>query len=333
MTTLHVTERERDLLLVTQALFEPRRRAIVVPLVREANGLPPAIGRSAMLALQDTLAKGVARTLAREATRAGVALAPRAPTLRFSTASFQLLRWLLAERLASPSVARLPDAKTPWTAADQVLAGLVVDLAREAGVARHVLSQPSVQRAPLVALYAIDDVAAVWPAVPDGTALATGELADVVALLRAPLARRWRDVELGKRAIAEPATRLAIGRAQGQVLDGLVRTAVAGGRLDVAAFLLDGMDAALRAGTTPWGVGLDPLAPLGARAEARRAEVAPLRAVGVIGAERARLRLVGFVDDDYEVARARLRELEPFETVFSCAEAVVRDADDLEEPS
>lgn len=332
MTTLHVTERERDLLLVTQALFEPRKHAIVVPLVREANGLPPAIGRSAMLALQDTLAKGVARTLAREAARAGVALAPRAPALRFSAASFQLLRWLLAERLASPSVPRLPDAKTPWTAADQVLAGLVVDLAREAGVARHVLSQPSVQRAPLVALYAIDDVAAVWPAVPDGTALATGELADVVALLRAPLARRWRDVELGKRAIAEPTRRLAIGRAQGQVLEGLVRTAIAGGRLDVAAFLLDGMDAALRAGT-PWGVGLDPLAPLGARAQARRAEVAPLRAVGAIAAERARLRLVGFVDDDYEVARARLRELEPFETVFSRAEAVVRDADDLEEPS
>lgn len=315
---------ELDLLTIARALFEPRQHAVVAPLLRTARPLGPAIGRTSMGVLEDTLAKGLVRMAARDVASAVEPL-PRAPSLHVSSGSFRFLHWLAEAPLAAPEVPSLEvDDEAPQTPADQLLVILGLELARSAAVLQTLLAQSWVQRAPLAWLYATDDLARV--ALPR-----TAPDLDAVALLPRTLAARLQTVERAKALQTSPAERARIGRAQASLFDSLVPAAIAGRRWDSLRFLLDGVMPLLRVEPTVWAAPLDPQSALSARAEARRLAVAPLRAVGTIGATHARLRLVGFVDDEYDEAQKTLRLLAPWGDVFARAEAQVRAAEGLED--
>jgi hypothetical protein len=263
------------------------------------------------------------RTIARDVASSLEPL-PRAPLLHLSAASFRFLHWLCESPLAAPKVPALPDDDAPQTLADQLLVVLGLELARSAAVLPTLLAQPWVQRAPLAWLFATDDFA---PLPMPSLALDL----DAVALLPRTLANRLRVVERAKARMTAPVERVRVGRAQATLLESLVPAAIARGRWDSLRFLLDGVTPLLRAEPTVWAAPLDPQSALSARVEARRLGVAPLRAVVTIGVSHARLRLVGFVDDEYDDAQKVLRLLAPWQDVFAHAELVVRAADGLED--
>jgi hypothetical protein len=319
---------EHDLLSIARAIFEPRQWPTVASLVLSKRTVPSTLGRSAMRVLEDTLAKGLVRMLGREAARAGVAL-PRPPQLRFTGTSFRLVGWLLREPLGAETAAPLL-AMEPPSLADQLLALAAHDLVEDCAAACSVLEQPAFENAPLARLYAVDRLAT-RPSV-DASGLSSGDLAVTASLLRTRIAARWARMERAKAHVPAPSARAIVGRAQARLLADVVPAVIAARRLDPIFFLLDGIAAVVRAGETPWGAGLHPGASLSARTEARRLEVAPLRAVGELAEAYARLRLVGFVDDDYDEARTLARALAPYEDVFAKAAAIVHAADDLPLP-
>ncbi|MGZ5968085.1 MAG: hypothetical protein ACXWP4_10495 [Polyangiales bacterium] len=315
-----VTPAEHELLVVARALFDPRQHAVVAPLVRTERTLGDSIGRSSMHVLKDILAKGTVQRIARSGAHSRAWERSR-PALRFSETSFAILQWLVSTPLASPVIAALK-TDGQLTLADELLMVAVLDLARTAGVTSAVLAQKAFRASPLLALHAIDEFARAKVPVPDLARHAKGDGLELIAALGSELAARWKRIEREKARIVDPAVLTALGHAQAEILAPLVTPP----KVEALVFLLDS------ASLLPLAT-LDPQTPLGARAEARRMAVAPLRAIGKISALRERLRLVGFVDDDYEDAQRVLRFLEPWNDLFPRAEAVVHAADALEDPS
>lgn len=313
---VRVAPEEHDLLTVTRALFDPRQHGMVAPLVRTARPLRASIGRSSMGVLQDILAKGLVRLLARDLVSAEAPL-PKAPALSFSASTFELLAWLVRTPLAAANVPKLGDEGAPLTFADQMVIILSAELATTAAVLAPFLQQPYVRRAPLLALWSTDELP-----------LAGTLDLEATALLPRTFARRLVLVEQAKARLFAPEPRTRIGEAQAALLNPLVKQAIDQRRWDAVRFLLDGLSAC---DPTVWQAPLEPSAPLSARAEARRTGVSPLRAIAAIAATHARARMVGFVDDDYEEAQKTVRALAPWEDLFARAETVVRAADQLEE--
>jgi hypothetical protein len=85
-----------------------------------------------------------------------------------------------------------------------------------------------------------------------------------------------------------------------------------------------------RAVAARFGGDIDVTAPLSARAAARRALGAPLRALARIGRWHAEHKLVRHFDDGYHLAQHLLQLWEPYQALFPVAEGALHELETLD---
>jgi FtsH ternary system domain X6 len=232
--------------------------------------------------------------------------------LPFSTASLELLRWLVQTPFAAPAstITQLP--ARPLEIGDQLLVYLALDAARTTPALRVLAAQPFVRAAPLAWLGHAHALARRGATAPSFAPLTEGVGAIVVEALAGELARRWYAVEIGKRAMFEPEPLIELGAAQDQALDSFMASCERAGRRDLATFVLDAAAPLLLRNVMPAPMQLDPNTTLAVRAEARLAAGSLLRAVVRWGEWDQFHRGVRYFDDDYPAAQLLL---ERFETI------------------
>jgi hypothetical protein len=340
-----VAQSEHDLLLVARALVGQVPFEAVEMLLRQPRELKPRIGPTAARLLRETLAVGCVRQLLRRggwqrtAAVAGKAIVRgrlwerhAAPQLHFSSLSMQLCRWLLSSRLSLPSLPSLlslPD--TPPTLADELLLYLACDLLSPSLITM-LARQRAVGLSPLCRL-AFADVLGPLPPLALAPWLEGGG-ALLVEALQPDLARHWIALAQRQSLTIKPDALIAAGTAQEQIATQFLDGAEALGRRDLGHFIVI---AAARLGAgearavaTRLCADVDATAPLSARAAARRAVGAPLRAFARIGRWHEEHKLVRHFDDGYDVAQHLLHQWEPYQALFPVAEGVLRELESLD---
>jgi hypothetical protein len=313
---------ELELVLLARGLIVASPE--VTAMLYRGCALPPAISHPCARLIGDALAQVWPALWRRGGTQPGTSLdagGPRrgriwerhAPVgLTFSVATLTLLRWLLGTPLTAPLSTIPPLAAAPLTIGDQVIAYLALDAAAGTPAQAAIAAQPLVRAAPLAWLgfarqLATSPGSGAWPAFG---ALCVGAGAIVIEALTGELARRWREVELGKRAMTSPAELLALGAAQDATLSGFLAACDQHRRRDLAGFVIDAAAPLIAADIPPAPARLDPTATLAYRAEARVAAGALLRGVMTWAAWDQAHRGVRFIDDDYAAAQVLLARFE-----------------------
>ncbi len=308
---------EEELVLLARGLVVPSPQ-VTAMLYRE-RGLPAAISRPCAHWLGDALSRvwpalwrrggtQPRRSIAAGEARRGRIWERHAPVgLTFSVATLKLLRWLLATPLSMPRSTLQPLEAEALTIGDQVMVYLALDVT--AGLPAHaaIAAQPFVRGAALAWLGFPGQLAG---APPPFATLCTGAGAIVVEALTSELARRWRTVELAKRAVTAPAELIALGAAQDATLTGFLAACDRHQRRDLASFVIDAAAPLIASGIAPAPGLLDPTASLARRAEARVAAGALLRAVLIWAGWDQAHRGVRFIDDDYAAAQVLLARFE-----------------------
>jgi len=304
---------EHELVMLARALVVPAPGELAALLYRERIA-PAAISPDGARLIGDALAQcwpalwrrgGVAPGVALDGARGRIWERHAPAGLTFSTATLDLLRWLVAQPLTAPpaALARLPAAEL--TIGDQVVVYLAL-AGTEPPAQVAIAAQPMVAAAALAWLGFAHLLAG---APPSFAALCAGTGAIVVEALGGELARRWRAVELAKRAITSPDALIALGAAQDATLTGFLAAADHQRRRDLAGFVIDAAAPLLARDLAP-SAPLDPSAALARRAQARVAGGALLRAVRTWARWDAAHRGVRFIDDDYAAAQVLLARFE-----------------------
>jgi hypothetical protein len=300
MTTI-VAASEHELIAMARALVTPHI-ARPTTLFRQDRQLAAQISPACAGLLEDAL-RQVWPALWRRGRVRGWTNHPPAQ-LAFTTATLQLVRWLVSAPLASASIA--PLRAEPLSLGDQVVVYLALELADDPTIRAAIAAQPFVRACPLAWL-AFAHLFTGEP--PSFAELATGTGAIVVETLAHELARHWRTIEATKPAIDRPARLIALGAAQDATLDGFMTACNA--RRDLAAFVLEAAAPGLQRGVSPGPIRLDPTTTVSARHDARVAAGALLRAVVRWREWDDQHRAVRFIDDDFDRAQALLGTFEP----------------------
>jgi transposase InsO family protein len=314
-----VAASEHDLLVLARGLLASNAAEVCAMLYR-GRALPPMTSTTCAELVGETLAHvwpalwrrgGIqpGASLADGAVRRGRIWERHAPVgLGFSPATLRLLRWLLATPLLAPRTTIAPLAAAPLTIGDQVMVYFALEAAAGTPAQAVIAAQPLVRAAPLAWLGFAELFGAAEP--PGFDSLCHGTGAIVVESLTGALARRWRVVELGKRAIEAPAVLIALGAAQDAALAGFLAACDRLGRRDLAGFVIDAAAPLLQRGIVPMPARLDPAATLASRSAARLAAGALLRGVVMWGQWDQAHRGVRFIDDDYAAAQLLLARFE-----------------------
>ena len=314
-----VAASEHELLQLTRGLIEADASEVCAALYRSL-ALPPAISTTCAGLLGDVLAHAWPALWRRGAIQPGASIEGgqvrrgriwerHAPVgLGFSAATLRLLRWLLATPLAAPLATLAPLAAEPLTIGDQVMIYLALDAAAGTPAQAAIAAQPLVRGSALAWLGFADRLGGPPPGELDG--LCHGAGAIVVEALTGELARRWRTVELGKRAIEAPEALVALGAAQDATLGGFLAACDRAQRRDLAGFVIDAAAPLLSRGIAPFPTRLDREAPLARRAAARVAAGALLRGVMTWARWDDAHRGVRFIDDGYAEAQLLLARFE-----------------------
>lgn len=307
-----VAASEHDLLMLARGLIEGHATEVCAIFYR-TRALPPAISTTCAALMRETLAH-VWPALWRRGGLAGTPPGSRIwerhlPVgLTFSAATLQLLRWLVATPLAASRSILPPLAAAPLSVGDQVMVYFALEAATGTAAQAAIAAQPLVRAAPLAWL----GFAELFGdrSRPELASLCHGAGAIVVEALTGELARRWRAVELTKRAIQAPNSLIALGAAQDAVLGGFLAACDQHRRRDLAAFVIDAAAPLLQRGIAPMPARLDPTATLASRSAARLAAGALLRGVMTWAQWDQAHRGVRFIDDDYTVAQRLLARFE-----------------------
>jgi len=327
---IEVAASEFDFLAITRALVDDERGAVAW-LLRGPRELTPTFSPQAIDLAQDILGKGWVLTLLRrggwqrtrfagdEAIHSG-RLWDRhpTPTMRFSSYSMQLCRWLTETELAG----RAPPAfdAVPESAGDHLLAFLAVELAMEADCAHTMAVQPGIRRAPLAWLGFADVLGRVEGDLPDFGDLLVGPSASdsaaralVLDALQDDLGHKWAAMERRKRHL-ELVDRIAThGRAQDRVLQATFDALDRAGRRELCNFVLRA--AAIVADETRGGALIGPLdgrAPLAQRTAAYAGAAAFVLRLANIATWIDEARASRFFDEDYSRSQLLLEMWEQF---------------------
>ena len=310
------------------------RRAPAVP--AGAGFKPPStLSRSAILLVQEALAKGTVRLLAhaggwrRERHLRGDKVvqgrlwertAPRDLGLTFSGETLRFLIWVTAvDRKRPTSLAWKPDL-AKLTLGDRALLYFAYAALRADNTHRvlGLPSHPAFASHGLCRLAFPDDFANVAiDDPPDFGPWTAGAGACVLEALQPELAVRWRELERGKATIASFARMRSLGHSQELVLTRMLEALEAANRRDLARFLLETAMRVLPAGATAdwWVGGLQ--APTGARladrTETYRAATAFLRSLERLAGWTDQARRVGFLDEGYAASQLWLADWERHE--------------------
>jgi hypothetical protein len=199
----------------------------------------------------------------------------------------------------------------PMTIGDQVVAYLALDVATETPAQFTIARSSQVAHAPLAWLGFAHLLPGDPPEDPKAwDALVTGTGAVVVDALQQDLAKRWRTVELGKRALSDPDELVKLGRGQDLTLTRFMDACTRAGRRDLAGFVLDAMLPLLARDVAPFPNDLDRTKPLSVRMAARNAAGALLRGMAKWCEWDRAHRGVRFLDDDYEASQLLLMRFE-----------------------
>jgi len=315
------TESEPDLVALARALIAAQPAAVWA-LLYGKHALAPAISTTCARLLGDALAQvwpalwrrggsEPGASIEGGAVRRGRIWERHAPVgLTFSVATLRLLRWLVATPLTGPAAGLATLDAAPLTVGDQLMIYFALEATAGTTAQPAIAAQPLVRAAPLAWLGFIDRCSSGGAAPPPFAGLCHGAGAIVVEALSRDLARRWRAVELSKRAIAAPQGLIELGGAQDATLDAFMAACDQHRRRDLAGFVIDAAAPLLRQGIAPVPGRLDPTIPLGTRAAARRAAGALLRGVTRWAAWDDAHRGVRFIDDDYAAAQLLLARFE-----------------------
>ena len=321
-----VAASEHDLIMMARTLvMGPAAQEDIWSLLCSSRQVAPKIGPTCAALLEDTLRQAWRALWLRSGARPGASIDVGAGTtargrlwerhapvpLPFTSASVELLRWLVETPFAAPNASQAALPARPLELGDQLLVYLALDAAHRTPAVRVLAAQPFVRAAPLAWLGFAHALARRGAAPPSAGSLTAGAGAIVVEALAGELARRWHAVELGKRAIFEPDALIDLGEAQDRTLTGFMASADAARRRDLALFVLEAAAPLLARGVAPLPAQLDPSTPLALRARARLAVGSLLRAVVRWGEWDQLHRGVRFIDDDYAAAQLLLERFEP----------------------
>lgn len=313
-----VAQSEHDLIVMARALVSGTdSNEDIWSLLCASRPVAAKIGPTCASLLEDTLRQSWRALWQRGGTRPKVSptgvkgrLWERYPPtpLLFSTASLQLLRWLVTTPFAAPAstIKQLPATKLML--GDQLLIYLALDAARATPALRVIAMQPFVHGAALAWLGFATYLAGGKPPAFDSLVTGTGPI--VVEALSDEIARRWHASELAKRSLTEPAELLAFGTAQDQTLSGFLDACDRHQRRDLASFVLDAAIPLIERNVIPAPQDLDPSAPLSVRASARASAGSLLRAVVRWSEWDAQHRGIRFIDDEYASAQLMLARFE-----------------------
>ena len=313
-----VAASEAEIIAMARALTAPQALD-VWGLLAGSRSMPAKIGPTCAELVGDALAQLWPALWRRDGARPGASIRAGkvvrgrgwernvvAP-LEHSPFTLALLRWLVEMPLATPGAVDKLGAK-PATIGDQVVAYLALDIATETPAQFTIARSSHAARSPLAWL----GFAHVLPGDPPESfdALVTGPGAVVVEALQLDLAKRWRNVELGKRAVSDPDELIRLGHGQDLTLTRFMDACTRAGRRDLAGFILDAMLPLLARDVAPFPNDLDRTKPLSVRMAARNAAGALLRGLQTwCDWDRAH-RGVRFLDDDYEASQLLLTRFE-----------------------
>lgn len=292
---------------------------------------PPAkLGPTAREVLADTLARGTVLGLARSGGWVERSWERSTPPLEFTPNVVRLLSWLLSTPLSEHDVQPLVLPRPPTPAEDALLT-MLIDRLRGSGCDAAIARQLEVRRWPLTTL-AHAAFLAKEVGLDEAPPLDVKTLAPWLESLRVLFARSWLAAERAKRDVVAVDAVLRMGRAQGLVLSAALSALDAGGRRDLATFLVDVavsfFSTARTADELTRSMSTD--APLRERIEARRAAGATWRALARLREWDQAHRNVRFIDDGYEQAQRLVRDWERLgERGFSAAAGLVQSLDAL----
>jgi hypothetical protein len=313
--TTEVAASEADLIQLARALVAPADHDIRL-LVGKRRTLPPHIGPSCAELLGDTLRQLWPALWRRDGARPGTTIVDGKPirgrgwerhapaALVHTKATLEILRWLLLSDDTKLQQREL-------AIGDQVVVYLALDALAAAKVPSNFVSQPLVRACPLAWLgFAGWTVHLIKDEPPSFDSLVEGAGAIVVETLSLDIARRWHQVEVGKRSLTEPDVLAVLGAAQDAVLQRFMATCDRAKRRDLAGFVLDVAAPLLAGRVAPIPVALDPDEPLAVRMRARHAAGALLRGVVTWCEWDEQHRGVRFIDDGYASAQVLLSRFE-----------------------
>ena len=319
--TPKVSASESEIISMARALTAPQQLD-VWSLLASSRTMPPKIGTTCAELVVDALAQIWPTLWGRDHARPGASIRDgkvvrgrgwernQLAPLDYSAFTLALLRWLVEMPLATAGVVDKLAIK-PTTIGDQVVAYLALEVAAETPAQLTIARASKATLAPLAWL----GFAHVLPTAPPEDdkawdALCTGSGAAVVEALQIDLGKRWRTVELTKRAITDPETLIALGAAQDATLSRFMAACTRAGRRDLAGFVLDAMVPLLGRDVAPFPNDLDRTKPLGVRMAARKGAGALLRAMQTWCDWDKAHRGVRFLDDDYEASQLLLTRFE-----------------------
>ncbi len=313
-----VAQSEHDLIMMARALVAgPDSNDDIWALLCASRTVPPKIGETCEELLQDTLCQawrslwqrgGSKPKVSHTGTRGRLWERYQPTPLKFSAASIELLRWLVATPFSAPASTLKKLGATKLELGDQLLVYFALDAARATPALRVIASQPFVQAAPLAWLGFAQYL--IGGNVPGFDSLTKDAGPVIVEALSDELARRWHAGEVAKRSLTDPAEILAIGAAQEATLNGFLDACDKRKRRDLAGFVLDAVQPLLERNIIPAPGQLDPSAPLSVRANARNSAGALLRALMRWSQWDQQHRGIRYIDDDYQSAQVLLGRFE-----------------------
>lgn len=318
-----------------------------LPLVLRELPEPKCLSRDAVSLVEDRLAKGCVRRLARTggwrprrflrgnriaAGRLWERTPPAELGLRFSGQSLRFLIWVTASK---PGPQGWSPALTDLTEGDLLLLYLAYGALRQTEAEDALKLREAFDRNGLVRLaYAEDFDLRQSSLAPDFAPWLSGVGGGILESLQPELAERWQAMESTKKDITDARKLRALGQRQEAVLERFLEAVEQAGRLDLARFLLEAAGQLLTtdAGRQHWiHSGIDAGATLAERQQTYQAGLALVRQLDRFQKWEQRARSVGYFDEGYAAAQLCKDDWEEQhgEVTVNRARAILREVDPL----
>jgi hypothetical protein len=310
---------------------------------------PPCLSRAAVELVQDALAKGCVRLLARKdgwrherywrgerlmEGRLWERTPPAELGLTFSRHTLEFLLWMTAANL-SDKEARWEVSPGAFTLGDRLLLFFAYETVRPTPLAEVLQNQAPFAQHGLCRLAFPEDFGDnAGRTAPAWTPWISGTGACILEALRSQLVERWRTVERDKGRIKDGRRMLTLGQVQENVLNTFLEAIDAAGRRDLARFLLQVLAGLLENApvAADWVGNLDLKGlRLADRADIYRAAVAVLRCLDRLQQWDQEARTIGYFDDGYVAGQMWKAEWEHWggDTLHARAQAILRELEPL----
>lgn len=330
-----VSRFEANLLGLLQCLLQraPRERAL--HLIGQLPP-PPCLSRSAVELIQDHLSKGCVWLVARTAWRGERHLrgtqivegrlwertAPEELALGFSKQSVEFLLWLGAGDRVKPKSGWKPTPNA-LESGDCLLFYWAYRTLRDTEVGEKLRQHEAITGNALCRLAFPEDFAVV-ATMPDWGRWTKGVGSCLLEALQIPLSERWVEVETAKEWIGDAKGMRELGKSQERVLGSFGDALTAGGRRDLARFLLRALSLVLRdkPPSSRWTAGLNMgTLRLADRLDTARSALALVKFSQVLLEWERESRLVSYFDEGYAASQLWKSDWETFAGLEVCEHA------------